>query len=122
MRPLGVRSVLLAVVVCAAGAVCGAATDEQAKLRARAESDVTADLARRKQSAPEAIRVVESVERTWPDERLGCVGRQLVGDPLPVKGFRIVLALDDRRYVYHADRDGHFVPCDRPGKPIGPIR
>jgi hypothetical protein len=90
--------------------------------RARAEAQVKADLARRKDAAPEAVRVVEISERIWPDERLGCLGRRATLDPVPVPGYRIVLALGERRYVYHADRGGRFVPCDRPAKPINPIR
>ena len=90
--------------------------------RARAEAQVKADLARRQDAAPEAVRVVEFAERSWPDDRLGCAGRRGTLDPVPVAGYRIVLALGDRRYVYHADREGRFLPCDRPAKPIDPIR
>jgi hypothetical protein len=90
--------------------------------RARVEARVKADLALRKDAAPDAVRVVEVSERTWPDERLGCLGRRATLDPVPVPGYRIVLALGDRRYVYHADHEGRFVPCDRPPKPINPIR
>jgi len=106
----------------AAWLAAAAEPQEQDKSRARAEAQVKADLARRKDAAPEAVSVVEVAERTWPDERLGCLGRQGVLDPVPVPGYRIVLALGDKRYVYHADREGRFVPCDRPPKPIDPIR
>ena len=90
--------------------------------RARAAARATADLARRQDVAPDAIRVVEVVERTWPDERLGCSGRRMVLDPEPVPGFRLLLAHGERHYVYHADRGGRIVPCDRPGKPIDRIQ
>jgi len=107
-----------------ATAVLGTAEGPQDpdRSRARAEARVKADLALRKEAAPDAVRVVEVSERTWPDERLGCLGRRGTLDPVPVPGYRIVLALGDRRYVYHADREGRFVPCDRPPKPINPIR
>jgi hypothetical protein len=107
-----------------ATAVLGTAEEPQDpdRSRARAEAQVKADLARRKDAAPDAVSVVEVAERTWPDERLGCLGRRGTLDPVPVPGYRIVLALGDRRYVYHADREGRFVPCDRPPKPINPIR
>lgn len=80
------------------------------------------DLARRLREIPESIQVVELAERTWPDERLGCHGRRTALDPRPVPGYRMVLALGDHRFVYHADRAGRVVPCDRPAKPIDPIR
>ncbi len=116
MKPLFLWAVL--------AAVPGTAEDpqDQDKSRARAEERVKADLARRKDAAPEAIRVIEVAERTWPDERLGCLGRQMAADPVPVPGYRIVLVCEDRRYVYHADREGRFVPCDRPPKPIDRIK
>lgn len=95
---------------------------EQDKSRARAEAQVTADLARRRDVATDTISVAEVAERTWPDERLGCLGRRGVFEPVPVPGYRIVLALGERRYVYHADRQGRFVPCDPPAKPLDPIR
>jgi hypothetical protein len=90
--------------------------------RARAEAQATADLARRLGEAPRSIEVVELAERTWPDGRLGCHGRRMAHDPLPVPGFRMILALGEHRFVYHADRAGRVVACDRPGKPIDPIR
>ncbi len=107
-----------------ATAVLGTAEEPQDpdRSRARAEAQVKADLARRKDAAPDAVSVVEVAERTWPDERLGCLGHRGTLDPVPVPGYRIVLALGERRYVYHADREGRFVPCDRPSKPINPIR
>jgi hypothetical protein len=115
-RPM--RCVVLATAVCAAA-------EEPADLnglRARAEARSRADLARRKDVAQDAIRVVQVVERLWPDERLGCSGRRMVLDPVPVPGFRLLLAHGERHYVYHADRGGRFVPCDLSAKPIDRIR
>jgi hypothetical protein len=106
----------------AAGLAGSDEVEDAARRRAAAEEKVKADLARRLQAAPEAVAVVETAERTWPDERLGCWSRRVVADPLPVPGYRIVLQLGDRRFVYHTDRAGGFVPCDRPVKPIDPIR
>lgn len=108
-----------------AAAVQPVTAEEPAALngfRARAAARARADLARRQDVAPDAIRVVEVVERTWPDERLGCSGRRMVLDPTPVPGFRLLLAHGERHYVYHADRDGRIVPCDRPAKPIDRIQ
>jgi hypothetical protein len=46
----------------------------------------------------------------------------MVLDPTPVPGFRLLLAHGERHYVYHADRDGRIVPCDRPARPIDRIQ
>jgi hypothetical protein len=90
--------------------------------RARAEAQARVDLARRLGETRDSIQVVELAERIWPDERLGCHGRRTALEPLPVPGYRMVLALGDHRFVYHADRAGRVVACDRPPKPIDPIR
>lgn len=117
MKPLFLWGALAAGVVATAQEA-----PDPSQARARAEAQVKADLCRRKDAAPDAISVVEVAERTWPDERLGCGDRRTVADAVAVAGYRIVLSLDDRRYVYHADRVGRFVSCDRPPKPLGPIR
>jgi hypothetical protein len=44
----------------------------------------------------ETVSVVEVSERTWPDERLGCLGRRGILDPVPVPAYRILLALGGR--------------------------
>jgi hypothetical protein len=69
----------------------------------------------------ESVRVVEIQERTWPDAGLGCGSRRQLDEPLPVRGFRVVLSADDRQHAYHTDRSGRFVRCDRPSRPLGPI-
>ncbi len=109
---------LLAIVLAASASSGERRLDGERKAEARAR----ADLARRLRATPEAIQVVEVAERTWPDERLGCHGRGMARDPLPVPGFRMVLALGHRRFVYHADRSGRILPCERPEKPIDRIR
>jgi hypothetical protein len=89
--------------------------------RARAEASVRKDLAERLKVPLESVRVADVQERTWPDARLGCASRRGLDEPQPVRGFRVVLSVDDRRHIYHTDRGGRFVRCDRPGKPLGPI-
>jgi len=89
--------------------------------RTESEGKVRTELAGKMGVAKETVRVVESEDRTWPDERLGCGRRRGFGDPLPVAGYRIVLGIGERRYVYHTDRSGRFVRCEPPRKPIGPI-
>jgi hypothetical protein len=89
--------------------------------RTESEAKVRTELAGKMGVAEETVRVVESEDRTWPDERLGCGPRRGFGDPLPVAGYRIVLGIGERRYVYHTDRSGRFVRCEPPPKPIGPI-
>jgi hypothetical protein len=116
------RSLLVLATLVATAPTCAVDHEDAAEVRARVEERVKADLARRQDAKAEAIGVVEFAERTWPDGRLGCAGRRMAGDPVPVPGFRVVLSLAERRYVYHADREGRFVPCDRPPKPIDRIQ
>ena len=95
---------------------------ELQEVRARAEVRARVDLARRFGETPDSIQLVELAERTWPDEQLGCRGRRMTLDPQPVPGFRMVLSLREHRFIYHADRTGRVVACDRPLKPVDPIR
>jgi hypothetical protein len=90
--------------------------------KAETESRVKDALAKRLDVEASDIRVVESEERTWPSDLLGCHARRGFGDPRPVPGYRIVLGVGEKSYVYHTDRKGRFIPCDRPRKPLDRIQ
>jgi len=95
----------------------------QGKALSRAETEalVTKDLASRLRVPVEDIRVVDAVDRTWPDDTLGCVARKGMKEPKPVEGFAFTLTHADKRFVYHSDRHGQFRRCDEK-KPLGPIK
>ena len=86
------------------------------------ESRVTDALAERLDVPASTVAVVKTEERTWPDRFLGCFARRGLTDSTPVAGYRIELEANDRVYVYHTDRAGRFIPCDKPKKPLGPIQ
>jgi hypothetical protein len=99
-------------------------TNEPAPLsRAEAETRVKQDLATRLKVEAADIAVVETVEREWPDEGLGCRSRKGLAEPVPggVPGYEVTLAHADLKFVYHTDRKGRFVRCDKPPKPLDRI-
>jgi hypothetical protein len=89
--------------------------------RSEAEKRAKADAAERAKVPEADVRVVESEERTWPDEGLGCSARKGLAEPSPVPGYRIVVAAGGTRFTYHADTAGRLARCDAPKKPLGPI-
>jgi hypothetical protein len=88
---------------------------------AETEERVKADVAQRAKLEPEALRVVESADKTWPDAGLGCMARRGVLGRSPVSGYRVVVAAGERRFTYHTDRHGKLQPCDKPAKPLDRI-
>jgi hypothetical protein len=78
------------------------------------------DAAKRLDIPLDSIRVVESTERTWPDEQLGCTARR-TAEPKPVPGYLIVLDAAGTRQTYHSDRRGHISRCVIPDKELSPI-
>ncbi len=73
------------------------------------------ELARRRlaadqQVSTDQVRLVEIMPVQWTDSSLGCPQR---GESYPaahIDGYRIVLAVDDDQYIFHADFDRVF-PC-----------
>ncbi len=66
-------------------------------------------LVQRLQIAPEAIQVIAVEEVQWPD---GCLGVRTPGVfciQIVVPGYRVVLEVEGRRYVYHTDQDGRQI-------------
>ncbi len=116
-RGIAVASLALALLAPAASLVHGG----EDAIRHRMEERALAHLAERLKLPAETIRVVKAEARTWPDERLGCVGRRPLGDPLPVAGYLFVLEAGEGRFEYHTDRDSRALPCDRPRKPVDRI-
>ena len=77
------------------------------------ESRVRIDASRQLKVAFDDVRVLETLERTWPDDRLGCGERSASHtEPASTSGFRIVLKVDSRRLTYHTDRFGRVLQCD----------
>lgn len=80
------------------------------------------DLVARLSTGDANISVVVAESVTWNDGSLGCPEPGRMYTQAIVPGYRVVLELAGRRYFYHADSAGYFVPCDvqlmlpRPGK------
>lgn len=66
-------------------------------------------LAKQLQIEPAAIQVISVEEVQWPD---GCLGVRTPGVfciQIVVPGYRVVLEVDGRRYIYHTDMEGRQV-------------
>ena len=100
------------------------ANDPPPLSRADAETRVKQDLAAKLKVEETEIEVVEAVDREWPDDSLGCPGRKGLRETIPVvvPGYEITLAHGGKKCVYHTDRRGRFVRCDKSSKPLDRIR
>jgi len=81
------------------------------------EALVKADLAALLAVAVGDIRIVETVERTWYNDSLGCHIRSGVPVDRPIPGYLIRLEHQAETYNYHTDQHGHFIRCPAPSKP-----
>lgn len=66
-------------------------------------------LAHALQIAPGAIQVVQVEEVQWSDGCLGVPAPDTPCNDVIVPGYRVILAVDGRRYVYHTDLTGRQV-------------
>jgi hypothetical protein len=82
------------------------------------EALVRADAAKLRQVKPEAVSVVKTVPRTWPDSSLGCgVARKGLDErPVPVEGFVVKVSVGGEALTYHTDRAGRVLRCPAPAK------
>lgn len=118
------RVFLIAFALLLAGVVRGGNEDGTGEevSQPETESRVKNALAKRLEVDVAAVAIVKTESRTWPDQFLGCMARRGLTDSFPVEGYRVELAVGERHYVYHTDRKGRFIPCDKPKKPLGPIQ
>ena len=79
------------------------------------ESRVRIDASRQLKVTFDDVRVVETSERTWPDNGLGCKERNAAShaQPAATSGFRIVVKANNRPLTYHTDRFGRVLQCER---------
>lgn len=84
--------------------------------RQEMEIRVRIDAARTLQVEFEEVQVLEAMERTWPDDGLGCRARDLTIEPKSTPGFLIVAKVKSAKVTYHTDRDGLVLRCDPSGK------
>ena len=77
------------------------------------ESRVRIDASRQLKTTFDTVRVIESSERTWPDQSLGCTARGAGSnaEAAATAGFRIVVKVDNRPLTYHTDRFGRVLQC-----------
>ena len=86
--------------------------------RQEMESRVRIDASRTLLVAFDDVRVIEVSERTWPDERLGCITREQPAEAAPTPGFRVVVKVKTNRVTYHTDRAGRVVRCAAPAEKL----
>lgn len=80
--------------------------------QAEMESRVRIDAARELKVQYEDVGIIETTERTWTDQALGCKGLAASNaETASVPGFRIAVKIDKRRLTYHTDRFGRVVQC-----------
>ena len=59
--------------------------------------------------------IVESVEQVgWRDSSLGCPQPGMMYAQVLTPGFRIILQLNQARYIYHADLNRRVMLCENP--------
>jgi hypothetical protein len=76
---------------------------------------VLRDAARRSGLPSYRLRVVEAQRRTWPD---GCLGLGGAADSClagRVEGWRVTVAADNRRWIYHTDESGSSIALNPSG-------
>jgi hypothetical protein len=80
-----------------------------AELIERLIAELSAELAR-----PSSDVHIESVQPvTWRDGSLGCPEPGMFYTQALVPGFRVILAVDERRFDYRTGSGGTFRRCDR---------
>ena len=57
------------------------------------------------------ITVVEAESVEWPNSSLGCPQPDMMYAQVVTPGYRIVLQVEDKTYVYHTDQSQTVVPC-----------
>jgi hypothetical protein len=76
---------------------------------------VLRDAARRSGLPAYRLRVVESQRRTWPDGCLGLGGAADICLAGRVEGWRVTVAADNRRWIYHTDESGSSIALNPQG-------
>ena len=74
--------------------------------------EVFDDLAERLSTSWEAIAVEEAGAVVWRDGSLGCPQPGMMYTQALVPGYRIILAVGDETFDYHASERGYFVLCE----------
>ncbi|MBI1882567.1 MAG: SH3 domain-containing protein [Chloroflexi bacterium] len=64
-----------------------------------------------------AISLVSIEAVNWPDTLFGCPVDGVVGSPVIIPGYRIILAAAGQQYEYHTDQNGLIVLCQPPTTP-----
>ena len=49
----------------------------------------------------------------WPDTSLGCAEPGLARRPVAIPGYRIILEVEGREYIYHAGQKNGVVYCPK---------
>jgi hypothetical protein len=73
------------------------------------------DLARQRDIETSQITVVEAEAVEWSDSSLGCPQPGMMYAQVITPGYRIVLQVEDKTYVYHTDQNQTVVLCNKNG-------
>lgn len=73
-----------------------------------------ADLAQRLNVPVESVSVIEQVEKTWRDSSLGCAQPGMNYKQVLTPGSQLVLAVNGRKYHYHAGGRRDYFFCAQP--------
>jgi hypothetical protein len=71
-----------------------------------------ADLMQRAGVAADAVSVVSGEAVEWPDGAIGCARPGMMYPQVITPGYKLVLAVGERQYTYHAASEGPFFLCE----------
>lgn len=80
-------------------------------------SQATSELAEKLSLDSDKIQVIEAKSVVWSDSSLGCPQPGMNYLMVLTDGYRVVLAVDDQPYYYHANQRGYGLFCDNPTPP-----
>jgi hypothetical protein len=71
------------------------------------------DLTRRLEITPDEIEVLRIEKAEWPDTSLGCAEPGLARRPVAIPGYRIILSIQGREYIYHTGQKSGVIYCPK---------
>lgn len=80
-------------------------------------SQATSELAEKLSIDSDKIQVIEAKSVVWSDSSLGCPQPGMNYLMVLTNGYRVVLAVDEQPYYYHANQRGYGLFCDDPSPP-----
>ena len=82
-------------------------------------ADLVTDAARRTNTEPDAVEVIQAEAVTWNDGSLGCPEPGMVYTQALVDGYQVILQAGDEELDYRVSAAGGFRICENGGRPSG---